>query len=262
SRTPSLSSSISSTSTSNISGSSSLSHTCKNLNNLKGQILFVPPSKKKIFFPRVFQFCEKSRTSIGPMSEIDNFRPEMLPSIILTYTTDEDDYCTVSPFGFDLFCPYTENSAPHMNYLRVPTVTPLKNLANSPKRRQWPHSSGPWLRPVETKKYRIIEENDRNTGATMIWKEGCRLSNGMVVGWTSKIEQSMQQYYFQLRLQKALKKILNAKNGFSHNQKVFAPLNSFPPPRLSSEIEANQKQFLLEQELKSARDIRWQKNLR
>ncbi|KNE89975.1 hypothetical protein PSTG_16559 [Puccinia striiformis f. sp. tritici PST-78] len=190
-----------------------------------------------------------------------NSRNDALPMIVLTPPDDEDDYCTVSPFIVELFCPFTTDSVVHIQNLRVPTAPTFKSTEANSIRRKYPHPAGPWLRPHHTADLRVSGRSTVSSSPLALkrsswrWKDGCRTPQGTVLGWEGTVSYFNKQY----NLQNKLKKIAT-KNGQAHTPQtktIHPAVAMFPPPRLPSEKEIQQRQlqFTIEQSLRLGRKV-------
>ncbi|KAA1097423.1 hypothetical protein PGT21_006304 [Puccinia graminis f. sp. tritici] len=256
-RTPSLSSSISTAS----SDSELLEPLGADATKPQHIVLYRSTNSKGCFFPKALSFCASSLVkSNETFGEISDSRNDALPMIVLTPPDDEDDYCTVSPFILELFCPYTTDSVVHHQNLRVPTAPTSKGIESNSKRRKYPHPAGPWLRPQHTANLRTCGRSAvsssplTNKRLTWRWEDGCRTAQGTVVGWEATVSYFIKQYNSQNKLKKAA-----TKHGESPLPKkiIYPAVFMFPPPRLPNEKEIQQRQlqFTIEQSLRLGRKV-------
>lgn len=257
-RTPSLSSSTSTTST----DSNPVEPCPTNISRPKEIILFRSLSSKPCLLSKELKHGNPTRAESKPPPHVAiETRCAILPMIILTPSDDEDDYCTLSPFTFNLFCPYTPDSIAQTRHLRVP-ITPSFKLGETPlKRRQYPHPAGPWLRPPNISGLRVsspknpLSKRTNQSQFIMKWKDGCRSAEGTVVGWEERISKILKLY----GSQRMLKKPISDPHKIDSNQKVVIhpAVLMFPPPRLPSEQEIQQRQlqFTIDRSLRLGQQV-------
>ncbi|KNZ56692.1 hypothetical protein VP01_2341g4 [Puccinia sorghi] len=253
--TPSLSSSTSTTSSdSDLQEPYPWTDVCKP----QQVVLYCSTSLKGCRFPRALSFYGPS---LGKSSER---REQTLPMIVLTPPDDEDDYCTVSPFILDLFCPYTLESVAHCQNLRVPTAPTSKGVEATSQRRKFPHPAGPWLRPQHTlhlrqrinRRHLAHSTPLANKRPTWRWNDGCRTAQGNVVGWEDTVPYFTKQHNSQNKINRAVSKY--AQGHPTSGQTIMYPaVASFPPPRLPSEreIQQHQLQLTIQQGLRLGRRV-------
>ncbi|OAV97088.1 hypothetical protein PTTG_05787 [Puccinia triticina 1-1 BBBD Race 1] len=245
-RTPSLSSSISTKS----SDSDLLESSEADTTELQQIVLYQSTSSN------ASRFCGPSFTKSNEVQEemkMSRGGVLLLPTIVLTPPDDEDDYCTVSPFILELFCPYTTDSVVHQN-LQVPTAPKSKGIEANSKRRKYPHPAGPWLRPHHTADLRVSGKSAvsssplANQKLTWRWEDGCRTAQGIVVGWGATVSYFIKKYNYQNKLKEI---------GTKHCENLAPAVVVFPPPRLPNEKEIQQRQlqFTIEQSVRLGQKV-------